>query len=71
MAHMESSINNMPQASVNSIITQKMIDGQVQPDTFEAPLHILSQEIFSHLINYWKHSNPNLCETRTHIAQHT
>ena len=45
IGHVESSINNMPQTSVNSIMTQKMMDEQVQPDTFKLPLHIFFQEI--------------------------
>ena len=36
---------NMPQTSVNSVIKQKMIDEQVQADTFKPLLHNLSQEI--------------------------
>ena len=39
LGHIEPSIDNMPQTSVNSIITQKMIYKQVQPDTFK-PLYI-------------------------------
>ena len=31
----------MPQTSVNSLTTQKMIDKHVQPDTFTPPLHTL------------------------------
>ena len=45
IGHMEPTINSMPQTSVNSIITQKMMDEQVQPDTFKPPLHNLSPEI--------------------------
>ena len=42
---MEPSIDNMPQTSVSSIITEKMIDEQVQLHTFKPPLHNLSQDI--------------------------
>ena len=41
---MEPSIDNMPQASVNRIITQKMMHEQVQQDTFTLPLHNISQD---------------------------
>ena len=41
----EPSVDNMPQTPVNSIIMQKMLDEQVQWDTFKPPLHNLSQEI--------------------------
>ena len=36
---MEPSIDIMPQTSVTSITTQKMIDEHVQPDTFTPHLH--------------------------------
>ena len=39
---MEPPITNMPQTSVNSVITQKIMDKQVQPDTFKPHLHNLS-----------------------------
>ena len=46
IGHMETTyIENMPQTSVNSIIIQKMMDEQVQLDTFKPPLHNLSQEV--------------------------
>ena len=38
-------MDNMPQISVNSIITQKVMDEQVQLDTFRPPLYNLSQYI--------------------------
>ena len=71
IGHMEPSIDNMPQTSVKSIITQKMMDKQVQLNIFKSPLHNLSQELNSHSINYWKHSNPNLHEMRQVLAQLT
>ena len=45
IGHMEPPIDNMPQTSVNSVITQKMIHEQVQSDTFKPPLHNLSSEV--------------------------
>ena len=42
---MELPIDNMPQTSVNSVITQKKIDQQVQPDIFKSPLHNLSLDV--------------------------
>ena len=54
---MEPSIDNMPQTSVNSIIKQKMMDEQVQLDTFKPPLHNLSQGIkqsFNKLLKTFK-----------------
>ena len=45
IGHMELPINNMSQTSVNSVITQKMMDDQVQPNTFTPPLHKFSLEL--------------------------
>ena len=42
---MELSIDTMPQASVNSITTLKMMDEKVQLDTVKPPLHNLSPGI--------------------------
>ena len=39
LGHMGPPIVNMPQTSVNSVITQKMMDEQVQPDTFKPLYH--------------------------------
>ena len=36
---MESSIDHMPPTSINSLITQKMTDEHVLPDTFKPPCH--------------------------------
>ena len=41
IGHMEPTIDRMPQTPVNSVTTQKMMDYQVQPDTFTPPLHWL------------------------------
>ena len=45
IGHMEPPIDNMSQTSVNSVITEKMMDNQVQPDTFTLPIHNLSLEV--------------------------
>ena len=45
IGHMEPPIDKMSQTSVNSVITQKVMDNQVQPDTFIPPLHHLSSEV--------------------------
>ena len=37
--------HNMPQTSANSILTQKMMDEQVQPGTFRPPLYNLSPDV--------------------------
>ena len=43
--HMEPLIDKMSQTSGNSVITQKMMDEQVQPDIFRPPLQHLSSEV--------------------------
>ena len=45
IGHMEPPIDHMSQASVNSVITQKMMDHQGQLDTFTPPLHHFSLEV--------------------------
>ena len=55
MGHMEPPIDSMSQTSVNSVMTQKMMDDQVQPDTFTPLLHHLSSTVKWSLDNYWTH----------------
>ena len=45
IGHIEPSLDHMPQMSINSLSTQKMIDEHVQPDTFTAPLHTLPIDV--------------------------
>ena len=45
IGHMEPLFDNMSLMSVNSVITQKMMDDQVQLATFTPPLHNLSLEV--------------------------
>ena len=47
--HIEPSIDHMPQTSFNSLITQKMIDKHIQPDTFTPPLHTLPDDVMKSL----------------------
>ena len=42
---MEPPTERMIQTSLNSVTTQKMMDDQVQPDTFTPPLHHLSSTV--------------------------
>ena len=39
IGHMEPTIDWIPQTPMNSITTQRMMDNQVQPDTFKPPLN--------------------------------
>ena len=41
IGHTEPSIDDMPQASINSLITKKMIDQHIQPHIFISLLHAL------------------------------
>ena len=45
IGHMELLIDNMSQTSVSSVITQKLMDNQVELDTFTLPLPNLSLEV--------------------------
>ena len=42
---MKPPIDSLPQIPVNSVIMQKMMDKQIQPDTFKLPLHNLSLDV--------------------------
>ena len=41
IGHIDPSIDHMPQTTINSLTTQRMLDEHVQPDTFASPLHTL------------------------------
>ena len=45
IGHKEPSIDHMLQRSINSHMTQKMIDEHFQPDTFTPPLHTLLGDV--------------------------
>ena len=45
IGNMEPHIVRMSQTSVNTFTTWKMMDNQVQPDTFKPPLHHLSSKV--------------------------
>ena len=71
IGHIEPSIDHMPQTSINSLTTQKMIDEHVQPDTFTPPLHILPGNVRKHhSFKCWRNLNSNLCRMKQVLAQH-
>ena len=41
IGHTDLSIDHMPQTTINSLTTQKMIDEHIQPDSFTPSLHTL------------------------------
>ena len=49
IGHIKPSIDHMPQTSINSLTTQKMIDEHVQPDTFTPPLHTQNMSHRGHI----------------------
>ena len=61
----------MPHTSVKSIITQKMMDKQVQLDIFKLPLHNLSQVIKQSLNKLLETFKSQLCEITQVLAQDT
>ena len=58
--HIEPSIDHVPQISIISLTTQKMIDEHIQPDTFTPLLHTLPGDVGKSLNHYWRHLNNNL-----------
>ena len=45
IGHIEPSIDHMLETSINSLITQKMLDEHVHPDSFTPPLHTLINDM--------------------------
>ena len=45
IGHVEPSIDQWPQAAINSLTTQKMSDEHIQPDSFTLPLHTLLGDV--------------------------
>ena len=45
IGYIEPSIDHIPQTSINSLTTQRMIDEHVQPNTFIPPLHTLLGDV--------------------------
>ena len=57
----------MPQTSINSLTTQKMIDEYVQPDTLTPPLHTLVHNVRKSL-NQLKTYKSQLTQDETSIG---
>ena len=45
IGHIEPSFDHMPQTSINSLTTQKMMDEHIHSDSFTPPLHILLGDV--------------------------
>ena len=60
IGHVEPSIDHMPQTAIKSLTIQKMLDKQVQSDTFTPPLHTSLVMWGNHSINYYRHLNHSL-----------
>ena len=45
IGNIKSSIDHMPQTAIHSLITQKMIDEHLQPDSLTLPLHTLPGDV--------------------------
>ena len=45
LGHKEASTDHMPQTSINSLTTEKIMDEHVQPDTFTPPSHTLLGDV--------------------------
>ena len=49
IGYIELSIDHMPQTSIHTLTTQKMVDEHIQPDTFTCPLHVLPDDVMKSL----------------------
>ena len=45
IGHMESSIDHMPQTTINSLTTHRNLDEHIQPNTFTPSLHTLPGDV--------------------------
>ena len=45
IGHIEPSIDYIPQTASNSLTTQKMMDGHIQPDSFTPTSHTLPEDV--------------------------
>ena len=57
IGYIEPSIDHMPQTSINSLTTQKMIDEDIQPGSLTSPLHTLPGNVrksFNQLLETFK-----------------
>ena len=68
IGHMVPLINNTPQTSVNSSITQNMMDEQFQVDTLKPTLHKLSQEIQQSLAKLLETFKSQFVQDKTSIS---
>ena len=68
IGHIEPSIDCMPQTSINSLTTQKMIDEHVQPDTFMPPLYTLLGNVRKSLNQLLETFKPQFVQDETSIG---
>ena len=68
IGHVEPSIDHMPQTSVNSLTTQKMIDEHVQPDTFTPPSHTVLSDVRKSLNQLLETLKSQMLQDETHIG---
>ena len=68
IGHIEPSIDHMPQTSVNSLSTQKMLDEHIQPDTFTPPLHTLLGDVRKSLSQLFETFKSQFAQDETSIG---
>ena len=68
IGHIEPSLDHIPQTSINSLTTQKMIDAHVQPDTFTPPLHSLLGDVRKSLNQLLETFNLQCAQDETSIG---
>ena len=74
VGHIEPSPDHLPQTSINSLTTQKMMDEHIQLDTFTPPLHTLPDDVrmsLNQLLETFKSQFPQdeTCTGTTHLSK--
>ena len=68
IGHMECPIDRMPRTPVCSVTKQKMMNDQVQPDTFTHPLHCLPLKVKCSLDDWWDSFKTQFTKDETSIG---
>ena len=68
IGHKEPSNDHMPKTAINSLITEKMTDEHVQPDTYIPPLHTLPGEVRKSLSQLLKTFQSQFTQDKTSIG---
>ena len=70
IGHIEPYIDHMPQTSINSLTTQKMIDEHIQPNTFTPTLHTLPGDVRKSLNQFLEVFQLQFAQDEISMTQH-